>query len=70
MYLSQIRNVFVSNKKCICFKFQEVFVLNLKMIDLPQEGVDRAHNESTKSLLKFPSVKTDRETHSCRERED
>ena len=28
------------------------------MIDLWQ-GADRAHNESTKSLAKFPSVKTD-----------
>ena len=29
------------------------------MIDLRQ-GADRVHNESTKSLAKFPSVKTDR----------
>ena len=47
---------------------KKVFVSNLEVIDLAQ-GADGAHNENTKSLPKFPSVKTDRETHSYRGRE-
>ena len=58
------RKIFVSNLENYLFQIwrKKVFVSNLEVIDLAQ-GADGAHNESTKSLPKFPSVKTDRETH-------